>query len=109
MGKREIDPKSRNYEFSEIEPDERFVQTTKEFLVTIGAFCVFTVLMILNLYIINGPDAQHYKYILGFPVWIFCLICLLIGMVIAVLLITTFVYRDMDITEHGTVKPREKK
>ena len=100
MGKREIDPKSRNYEFSEIEPDERFVQTTKEFLVTIGAFCVFTVLMILNLYIINGPDAQHYKYILGFPVWIFCLICLLI---------TTFVYRDMDITEHGSLKPREKK
>lgn len=49
MGKREIDPKSRDYEFSEIEPDERFVQTAKEFWVTIGTFCVFTVLMIMNL------------------------------------------------------------
>ena len=41
MKKREIDPNSRDYEFSEIEPDERFVQTAKEFWVTIGTFCVF--------------------------------------------------------------------
>ena len=109
MGKREIDPKSRDYEFSEIEPDERFVQTAKEFWVTIGTFCVFTVLMIMNLYMMNGPDPQHYTYVFGFPLWIFCQFCLLIGMVVAVILITTFVYRDMDITEHGTVKPREKK
>ena len=109
MKKREIDPNSRNYEFSEIEPDERFVQTAKEFWVTIGTFCVFTVLMILNPYMVNGPDPQHYTYVFGFPLWIFCEICILIGMVVAVILITTFVYRDMDITERGTVKPREKK
>ena len=97
MRKREIDPNSRDYEFSEIEPDERFVQTAKEFWVTIGTFCVFTVLMILNLYMVNGPDPQHYTYVFGFPLWIFCEIC------------TTFFYHYMDITEHGTVKPREKK
>ena len=58
MRKREIDPNSRDYEFSEIEPDERFVQTAKEFWVTIGTFCVFTVLMILNLYM----DSVRYRF-----------------------------------------------
>lgn len=66
MRKREIDPNSRDYEFSEIEPDERFVQTAKEFWVTIGTFCVFTVLMILNLYMVNGPDRSIIRMSLVF-------------------------------------------
>lgn len=52
MRKREIDPNSRDYEFSEIEPDERFVQTAKEFWVTIGILC---------LYGSDDPESLHGK------------------------------------------------
>ena len=36
-------------------------------------------------------------------------ICILIGMVIAVVLVVSYVYRDMDITPHGKLKSKGKK
>ena len=108
MENKKIDPKSRDYSFSDIEPDERFVQTTKEFWITLATFGVFMVLMILDLYVVNG-DPANYTYVLGFPLWIFLEICILIGMVIAVILVVTYVYRDMEITPRGELKDREKK
>jgi uncharacterized membrane protein YhdT len=67
--------------------------------------------MILNLYTLGAQDPSNYVYVLGFPLWIFVEICLLIGMVAAVLFVVTFVYRDMDITPKGKLLPRgnEKK
>jgi len=106
MEKKKIDPMSRDYDFADIEPDERFVQTTKEFWITLGVYGVYMVLMIGNLYLING-DPANYTYVLGFPLWIFIQICILVGMVASVLLVTTFVYRDMDVTPHGKIKPRK--
>ena len=50
MERKKIDPNSRDYNFSDIEPDERFVQTTKEFWITVGVFGVFTLLMMVNLF-----------------------------------------------------------
>lgn len=109
MENRQIDPNSRDYHFSDIEPDERFTQTTKEFWITVGVFAVFTILMMFNLFVINGNDVSNYTYVLGFPLWIFVEICILIGMVIAVVLVVSYVYCDMDITPHGQLKPRDKK
>ena len=91
-----IDPDSRDYDLKSIEPDERFTQTTKEFWITLGTYLVFMVLMIANLYLVGGKDVSKYKYILGFPQWIFNEIIILIAMVVAVILVVTFVYRDMD-------------
>ena len=93
MERKKIDPNSRDYNFSDIEPDERFVQTTKEFW------------MMVNLFVINKIDA----FVMGFPLWIFVEICILIGMVIAVVLVVSYVYRDMDITPHGKLKSKGKK
>ncbi|RHP48018.1 MULTISPECIES: YhdT family protein [unclassified Clostridium] len=104
-----IDPNSRDYNFSDIEPDERFTQTRKEFWVTLGTYLGFMVLMIGNLYLVGDTDPANYTYVLGFPLWIFLEICILIGMVIAVLLVVTFVYRDMEVTPRGSLKPRQKK
>ncbi|MCC8027090.1 MAG: YhdT family protein [Clostridium sp.] len=109
MEKGKTDPESRDYKFSDIEPDERFTQTFKEFWITMGVFAVFMVLMIWNLYMVNGYDVSNYTYVFGFPLWIFLEICILIGMVIAVLLVVTFVYKDMDITPHGKIKTRGRK
>ncbi len=109
MENKKIDPESRDYNFSDIEPDERFTQTTKEFWITIGVFAVFTVLMMVNLFVVNGKDVSNYTYVLGFPLWIFVELCILIGMVIAVVLVVSYVYCDMDITPHGKLKPRGKK
>lgn len=105
MERKKIDPNSRDYNFSDIEPDERFVQTIKEFWITVGVFGVFTLLMMVNLFVINKIDA----FVMGFPLWIFVEICILIGMVIAVVLVVSYVYRDMDITPHGKLKSKGKK
>lgn len=51
----------------------------------------------------------HYKYVFGFPLWIFLEIVILVGMVVAVELVVTFVYRDMDVTPTGKLKPRRRK
>ena len=65
--------------------------------------------MIANLYLVGGKDPSAYTYVLGFPLWIFLEICILIGMVVAVLLVVTYVYRDMEVTPKGSLKPRHKK
>ena len=105
MAAQKIDPKSTDYDFNDIEPDERMTQTTKEFWITMGTYCVFIVLMIGNLFIF-GADPENYTYVLGFPLWIFLRICIIVAMVVAVLVISQFVYRDMDITPHGKIYPR---
>ncbi len=109
MSGKNIDPKSRDYSFDDIEVDERFARTTKEFWITLGVYAVFTALMILNLYTLGAQDPSTYVYILGFPLWIFVEICLLIGMVVAVLLVVTFVYQDMEISPKGKLLPKGKK
>lgn len=98
MKKSDIDLESRDYSFDSIEDDPRLKRTTKEFFITILVYAIYTALMILNLYIFGNKNPAEYKYILGFPLWIFNLICLLIGMVVTVELITTHVYKDMDIS-----------
>lgn len=104
-----IDYNSRDYNFSDIEPDERFTQTTKEMLITFAVYGVYIVLMMANLYLVGGYDVSKYTYVFGFPLWIFLQICILIGMVISVELVTHFVYRDMDITPRGKILPRKSK
>ena len=84
MSDQKVDPESRNYSFDQIEDDPRLKRTTKEFFITIGVYAIYAALMILNLYIFGSKDPSTYKYILGFPQWIFNLVCLLIGMVITV-------------------------
>lgn len=95
---KKVDPESRDYSFDLIDVDPRMKRTTKEFFITIFVYAVYTALMILNLYVFGTKDPSTYKYILGFPQWIFNLVCLIIGMVVTVELITTFVYKDMDIS-----------
>lgn len=107
--KKEISYDSRDYDFKEIETDERFHQTAKEFWVTLLTFGIFIVFLTGNLYLNGGSDVAHYKYVFGFQLWIFLEIVILVGMVVAVELVVTFVYRDMDVTPTGKLKPRRRK
>ena len=93
-----INPESRDYAFNQIEDDPRLKRTTKEFFITILVYVIYAALMITNLFVF-GKNPQSYTYVLGFPLWIFIEICLIVGMVVTVELITKFVYKDMDISE----------
>lgn len=104
MDKKNIDPNSRDYNFSDIEPDERFTQTFKEFLITAVTYIIFAFLMIVNLFVVGSTPPEEYTYVLGLPLWIFLEIVILIGMVIAEEIIVTFVYKDMDVTPKGNIK-----
>lgn len=97
MSNKNIDPESRDYSFKEIEDDPRLKRTTKEFFITFITYIVYGALMMVNLFTF-GLHAQDYPKVLGFPLWIFILICLIAGMVITVELICTFVYKDMDLS-----------
>lgn len=99
----EIDINSRDYDFKDIEPDPRFGQTTKEFWITMVVYVVFAALMIANLLLVNGSKTL----VLGFPLWIFLEILIIIGFVAAVIVLATYVYKDMDITPDGEIYGRE--
>lgn len=108
-GKRdEIDPMSRNYEFSDIEPDERFVQIMKEYWVVIGVFIVHCALLIINLYTL-GADPSKYTYVLGLPLWLFLELCEFVVMIITCFFIIDHVFMDMDVTPKGKLIKKEKK
>src|SRR5574344_1297273 len=100
----EIDDDSRNYDISAIESDPRFVQTTKEFWITLIVYLFFAALMIANLLLVNGSKIL----VLGFPLWIFLEILIIIGFVAAVIILTTHVYKDMDITPTGNLHDHTK-
>lgn len=95
-----IDPESRNYSFRDIEDDPRLKRTAKEFWITISTYIVYAILMILNLFIF-GQHSTDFPKPFGFPLWIFILICLLIGMVITVELICSFIYKDMNLSSES--------
>lgn len=94
---KEIDENSREYDFQDIEPDPRFIQTTKEFWITLIVYINFAALMIGNMLWFGGSNIL----VLGFPLWIFQEFMLIIGFVIAVIILSTYVYKDMDITSTG--------
>ena len=50
----------------------------------------------------------NYTYVLGFPLWIFNEIVLLIGFVVAVILVATYGYKDMDITPQGKIHGKKE-
>ncbi|MCI5602375.1 MAG: YhdT family protein [Clostridiales bacterium] len=100
-----IDDNSRDYNLKDIEPDERFTQTTKEFFITMVVYIAFAALMIGNLLLLN----RNKSLVLGFPLWIFNEIIIIIGFVAAVIILATYVYKDMDITPNGVIYKTEEK
>lgn len=106
MSNKFIDPESRNYSIKEIEDDPRLKRTTKEFFITFFTYIIYAALMMVNLFFF-GQHSQDFPKVLGLPLWIFILICLIVGMVVTVELICTFVYKDMDLT--STKNKQEEK
>jgi uncharacterized membrane protein YhdT len=97
---KDIDPGSRDYEFSDIEMDERFVQIFKEWLVTIAVFIVHMTLVIANLYIL-GKDPANYVYVGGFPLWIVLMVSEFVLLIVTVFVVVDKVFRHMDIEPTG--------
>ena len=71
-----IDADSRDYDLKDIENDPRITQTTKEFWITMVCYICFAALMIANLLLLSGSSVT----VLGFPLWIFLEIGLIIGL-----------------------------
>lgn len=98
-----IDADSRDYDLKDIENDPRITQTTKEFWITMACYSCFAALMIANLLLLSGSSVT----VLGFPLWIFLEIGLIIGFVVMVIILATFVYQDMDITPDGELHKKQ--
>ena len=107
-GKRIIDPASRDYDFSEIKPDERFVQIMKEYWVVIGVFIVHCAVLIVNLYTL-GADPSKYTYVMGLPLWLFLELCEFAVMIIVCFFIIDHVFMDMEVTPKGKLIKKDKK
>lgn len=89
-----ISDESRDYDLKDIKPDERFVQTNKEFVITMAVYLVFAALMIGNLLLLHGSNIL----VFGFPLWILLEILIIIGFVVAVIVLSTYVYKDMELS-----------
>ena len=96
-----IDPKSRDYDPKEIVEDPRIKQTTKEMIITFCVYACFVILMIFNICVVGHVDPANYSYILGLPTWIFFEICIIILYVVAVNIVTTYVFKNMDLSPDG--------
>ena len=59
--------------------------------------------MIANLLLLSGSGVT----VLGFPLWIFLEILIIIGFVVMVIILATFVYQDMDITPDGELHKKQ--
>lgn len=113
----DISPESRDYSFDQIEDDPRLKRTTKEFFITLSVYIIYGILMITNLFVFGqhstvAPEEScaiqwAHSQIFGLPLWIFNLICLLIGMVITVELVCKFGYKDMSLTDNEAKKEAE--
>lgn len=66
-------------------------------------YICFAALMIANLLLLSGSGVT----VLGFPLWIFLEILIIIGFVVMVIILATFVYQDMDITPDGELHKKQ--
>lgn len=105
MENKTIDPGSRSYDFKDIEPDERFVQITKEVWVVCIVFSIHVVLLLSNLFVL-GADPGSYTYIAGFPLWLFLQLCEFVAIIITVFIIVDRVFMNMDVSPKGKLIPR---
>ena len=102
--KKKIDPNSRDYEFSDIEQDPRFVVCKKEMFICFAIFVVFAVAMLLVVYVVGGGDPAQYNYILGMPAWYFWIFVVCFGTAAVIAVLLDKVFKHMSLESEGDLE-----
>lgn len=102
MEKKVIDPQSRDYNFSDIEPDERFEAIKKEMLLVFSMYTIHAIVLIINLFM-NAPNPENYTYVFGFPFWIFFEIVEFIAFIAIAIFVVNHVFVEVNMDPIGGI------
>lgn len=94
---------SRDYEFKDIEIDPRFKVCTREMIITLAVWFLYAIISITVAYELGKGPVEAYTYVMGLPKWWFATILITLIFTFVVIGITLFVFKDMDLTDVGTV------
>lgn len=100
--KRIIDPESRDYSFSEIKPDERFLQINKEVIATLILFVLHSAFIIVNVVVGTSGDPLA-SLTFGLPTWLVIQLVEFLVYIVLVFIMVSKVYRDMDVAPRGKI------
>lgn len=87
----------RNYEFSEIEDDPRFLVINKEVKFAYILWTVFAILSLAAIYGLGGGDPVEYTYVMGLPLWFFAYLTIVIGFIVLITYVVKKKFRNMDL------------
>ncbi|MFP4481197.1 MAG: YhdT family protein [Thermovirgaceae bacterium] len=95
---------SRDYEFSEIEPDPRFLVCRREMFISFGVWFLYALAAITVAYWFGRGPVEEYVYVFGFPLWWFGTMTVVVVFTFIVMAVTKYVFKDMDLTDVGTIE-----
>ncbi len=93
------DNSDRNYSFSEIEQDHRFLICKREAIISLVVWFMFMFSTVGVAYSIGSRPIQDYTYIWGIPAWYFATIAVVLGFVALVFVLLIYVFKDFELTD----------
>lgn len=94
----------RDYEFSEIEPDPRFIVCRREMFISFGVWFAYALAAITTAYWFGRGPVEEYEYLFGLPVWWVATMAVVVIFTFIVMAVTKYVFKDMDLTDVGTIE-----
>lgn len=92
-----VDDQSRDYDFSEIEDDPRFLIINKEVKFAYIIWIAFAVLSLGAIYGLGGGDPTEYSYVMGLPLWFFAYLMIVVVFIIVLTYVIRNKFQDMDL------------
>ena len=95
-----ISDDSRDYNFEDIEVEERFKRCEYEMFLTYGLWIIYALISIGLSYYLGRGGAENLAYTCGIPSWLFWGILVTTGVFfLVVCYVCTFVFKDMDLVD----------
>lgn len=92
-----VDDQSRDYDFSEIEDDPRFLIINKEVKFAYIVWIAFSLLSLAAIYGLGSGDPTEYSYVMGLPLWFFVYLMIVVGLLIVLTFVVRNKFRNMDL------------
>lgn len=91
------DDQSRDYDFSEIEDDPRFLIINKEVKFAYVVWITFALLSLGAIYGLGSGDPREYSYVMGLPLWFFVYLMIVVSFIIVLTYVIRNKFQDMDL------------
>ena len=104
---KKIQPNSRDYDFSDIEVDPRFIVCTREMFISFGVFAVFAIAMLFVVFVVGGGDPREYSYILGMPAWYFWVFVVCGLTAIGISIVLDKLFKHMSLEPEGQIEENQ--